>query len=165
MVAGCKRFLKNPAATAVLARAAGGSPLFGLMPPLSFRDLSLLAMTGFVAAGCGLGGRSAHVSGQVTLKGKPLPEAAQAFITFASDADPKASVSAPIAAGHYDAPNTPVGPCHVFFEITTTGPEKMSERTGQPYRDIINHVPDRYAEGIPLDVTGDLPSQDFDLAD
>ncbi|MFM1902298.1 MAG: hypothetical protein RLZZ440_198, partial [Planctomycetota bacterium] len=96
---------------------------------------------GLVAVGCGLGGQTAHVAGQVTLKGKPLPEAAQAFITFASDADPNASVSVPITSGHYDAPKVPFGPCHVFFEITTTGPEKMSERTGQPYRDIVNHVP------------------------
>lgn len=118
-----------------------------------------------MVAGCGVGGRVAHVSGQVTLRGKPLPESAQAFLTFVAASDSKRSVSVPITAGRYDSPETPVGPCRAFFEITTTGPEKISDRTGQPYRDVISHVPAGAAEGIPLEVTGDIPDQNFDLTD
>ena len=127
--------------------------------------LWLLAGAAALAAGCGVGGTVAHVSGQVTLRGKPLPESAQAFITFVAAADSKRSASVPIAAGRYDSPETPVGPCRAFFEITTTGPEKISDRTGQPYRDVISHVPAGVAEGIPLEVTGDKPDQNFDLTD
>lgn len=121
-------------------------------------------MVAFVA-GCGVGGKVTHLSGEVTLRGKPLPSNAQAFITFVSAADSKRSVSVPIAAGRYDSPDTPFGPCRAFFEITTTGPEKISDRTGQPYRDVISHVPAGVAEGIPLEVTGDKPDQNFDLTD
>lgn len=127
--------------------------------------LWLLAGAAVLGVGCGSGGQTAHVSGQVTLRGKPLPEGAQAFVTFESNADPTRSASAPIVAGHYDSPKTPVGPGRAFFEITTTGPEKMSERTGQPYRDIISHVPAGAAEGIPLEVTGDTSDQNFNLVD
>lgn len=125
--------------------------------------LTILALA---AAGCGQrGGSVAQLSGQVTLGGKPLPEAAQAFVTFASDADPKRAVSVPIMAGRYDSPATPIGPCRVFFEITTSGPEQISERTGQPYRDIINLVPAKHADGISLQVLESKPDQHFDLAD
>lgn len=126
---------------------------------------SLLAGLVALVAGCGVGGKVAHLSGQVTLRGKPLPTDAQAFVTFVSAADSKRSVSVPIAAGRYDSPETPVGPGRAFFEITTTGPEKISDRTGQPYRDVISHVPAGAAEGIPLEVTGDNPDQNFDLTD
>ena len=132
-----------------------------------YRSVGLpLAGLALAIAGCSFGGGSAaHLSGQVTLSGKPLPGSAQAFITFASDADPNRSVSVPIAAGRYDSPATPAGPCRVFFEITTAGPEKISERTGQPYRDIVNLVPARHADGIPLEVSGDNINQDFDLGE
>lgn len=121
----------------------------------------MLALTG-----CGLGGGSvAHLSGQVTLGGKPLPETAQAFITFAPAVYPNQSVSVPITAGRYDSPKTPAGTCRVFFEITTSGPEKISDRTGQPYRDFFNLVPARHADGIPLEVSGDNPDQNFDLVE
>lgn len=143
----------------------GGFSVFMRLDCHRPRCLWLLAGAAVVMAGCGVGGKLARVSGQVTLRGKPLPESAQAFVTFVSSADSKRSVSVPITAGRYESPETPVGPGRAFFEITTTGPEKISDRTGQPYRDVISHVPAGAAEGIPLEVTGDNPDQNFDLTD
>ena len=74
----------------------------------------------------------AHLSGQVTLGGKPQPETAQAFITFAPAVDPNQSVSVPITAGRYDSPKTPAGTCRVFFEITTSGPKKSATGPASP---------------------------------
>jgi hypothetical protein len=128
----------------------------------------LLLLTVFLfAAGCGAGGgASAHLQGQITLKGQPIPNDAKAFVTFVPDDKKGEAVSVPVTQGRYDSPNTPQGPVKVYFEINRpSGPMKKSERTGQPYQDILSLVPAKYATGLAIQVQGDDPKKDFQLTD
>jgi hypothetical protein len=129
------------------------------------RRMLLWMATVVVAAGCGAGGGgTAHWQGQVTLKGQPIPSDAQAFVTFVPDDKNAETVSVPIIQGRYDSPQTPMGPVKVFFEINPpVGPMKKSERTGQPYQDIVSLVPAKYATGVAVEVKGDDPNHDFQL--
>jgi hypothetical protein len=116
--------------------------------------------------GCGAGsGGGAHLQGKVTIGGKDVPADANAHIMFAPEAGkPEETVTAPITGSRYDAPNVPLGPVTVHFEITqAVGPMKRSERTGAEYQDVVNLVPAERATGIPLEVAGDKADQDFKL--
>lgn len=115
--------------------------------------------------GCGAkSGGKAHLQGNVTLNGKPIPDDATAFVVFAPDGKGTDSVSVPITKGHYDSSGIPRGELKVFFQITRPfGPMKKSEHTGQSFQDVANLVPDKYATGIPLKVDGDDPNRDFQL--
>jgi hypothetical protein len=117
-----------------------------------------------VTAGCGLdAGKTVSLSGNVTIGGKPIPSDAQAFITFATKSDgAERSVSVPIKEGRYESPRTPQGQVFVSFRINRTGPEKMSERTGELYRDIISLLP-RNQTGESVLVEEDNSDLDFDL--
>ncbi len=116
--------------------------------------------------GCGAGsGGGAHLQGKVTIGGKDVPAEAKAHIMFAPEAGkPDETVAAPITGSRYDAPNVPLGPVKVHFDITqAVGPMKRSERTGAEYQDMVNLVPAERAAGIPLEVAGDKSDQDFNL--
>ena len=134
--------------------------------PLRMSVLALMT-AGALVLGCGRSaGSVAQLKGEVTLDGQPLPNDAKAFVVFVPDKDPTKRVSVPVSNGRYDSPHTPLGAVTVHFEVTReVGPTKTSERTGQPYRDIENLVPAKYATGMSLDVKGDDPNHDFDLND
>ena len=104
------------------------------------------------------------VSGTVTLRGKPLPADAQAFVSFAPVAGGP-SVSAAVTSGSYASPHTPQGPLMAFFEITKPlGPRRKSDRTGEFYQETQSLVPARYASGLPVTIEGPT-TKDFDLVD
>lgn len=108
----------------------------------------------------------AHLAGRVTLQGKELPADAEGFITFTQQgaAKDEKPVTVPVTASRYDSPNTPTGKVKVYFDISRkTGPVKKSERTGTEYQDVVNLVPQQYATGIEIDVSGDKTDQDFSL--
>lgn len=127
------------------------------------QKLGLLAALVFFC-GCGPGSSpSAHLSGTVTIDGKPIPADATASLSFVPTDSSKA-VALPIVDGRYDSPRTPQGKITVHFSISRpTGPEKVSERTGEKYRDIANLVPPEHAAGMVIEVQGDNSSQNFDL--
>ncbi len=114
--------------------------------------------------GCGVGGTpSAHLSGDVTIDGKPVPADAIASLSFVPTKGGEA-VAVSIVDGHYDSPQSPQGKVSVLFSISKPfGPEKVSERTGEKYRDVMNLVPPEHAAGIAIEVQGDNSNQDFDL--
>ena len=124
----------------------------------------LLMVALLLMAGCGKGAApTAHLAGNVTIGGAPIPSDASAALSFTPSGSGKA-VSVPITGGHYDSPNTPVGPISVNFYISRrTGPEKISERTGEKYQDIVNLVPPEHAAGETISVSGDNLSQNFQL--
>lgn len=118
--------------------------------------------------GCGMSSvPTAHLSGKVTLGGKPLPSDSEGSITFTLEGSTKnkGTVSVPINIGDssYDSPDTPRGPVKAYFSIIRKGPAKMSQRTGQQYHDIINLVPNKYATGVDVEVEEDNSNQDFNL--
>jgi hypothetical protein len=108
---------------------------------------------------------SAPISGTVTLRGKPLPADAAAFISFTSATPGAAAVSASITRGRYECPHAPQGQVTAFFEITRpAGPPRKSDRTGELYQETQSPVPARYASGLPLTLDGPT-TRDFDLVD
>jgi hypothetical protein len=115
------------------------------------------------ASGCGFGGDTAHLAGSVSIGGKPVPADAEASLSFTSP-DGENTVAVKIVDSKYDSPKTPTGTVTVHFNIQQpVGPAKVSERTGQQYRDMQNMVPPQYAAGTPLEVTGDDQNRNFDL--
>jgi hypothetical protein len=133
--------------------------------PAAMWQLPILFAFVISTTGCGTtNGGATRLQGQVTLNGKPLPADAKAFVTFVPEGNPGKAVSVPVTNGNYDSPDTPVGKVNVQFEISReVGPTKTSERTGQSYREMENLVPGKYSTGLPLEVTGDNSTQNFDL--
>jgi hypothetical protein len=115
---------------------------------------------------CGCGRESspvAHLSGTVTIDGKPIPSDANASMSFAPT-EGGVAVAVTIVDGRYDSPKTPQGKVSVMFSISRSiGPEKVSERTGQKYRDIANLVPPEHAAGMVIEVQEDNSNLNFDL--
>lgn len=125
----------------------------------------LLGVVALIAlSGCGGGAaRTAHLAGAVTIDGEPVPDDADATVSF-SPVDGGQAVSVAIVNGRYDSPDTPQGSVVAKFYISRpVGPVKTSERTGEQYRDIENMVPPEAAAGVTLEVDGDDTSRDFDL--
>lgn len=104
-----------------------------------------------------------HLAGAVTINGDPVPNDAQAALSF----EPRGggeSVSVPITNGRYDSPRTPQGSLSVKFYISQhVGPIKISERTGEKYQEVANLVPPEHAAGTVIKVSGDNLNQDFEL--
>lgn len=106
---------------------------------------------------------TAHLAGTVTIGGAPIPADADASMSFVRVTGGK-GVTVPIVDGRYDSPQTPEGDVMVRFSIShSVGPVKKSEHGGVEYRDSESLVPQKYAGGTRLNVSGDNLSQDFDL--
>ena len=131
---------------------------------VAMRSFCLAFAVLFLLSGCGKSAApTAHLAGTVTIKGAPVPADAKAALSF-SPLDGDESVSVPITNGRYDSPATPQGSVSVKFYIShLVGPEKVSERTGERYRDFENLVPPEHAAGVVLQVSGDNVNQDFEL--
>jgi len=125
-----------------------------------------IAVCGVWLSGCGSQTPPpVPVSGVVTLRGKPLPADAQAFISFTPAAAGMPSASAAVTSGSYACPQTPQGQVTAFFEITKPlGPPRKSDRTGELYQETQSLVPARYASGLPVTIEGPT-TKDFDLVD
>jgi hypothetical protein len=132
------------------------------------RFVSLLALTATLGwcTGCGGGsstGNTAHLQGQVTIGGQPLPAGADGAITFRASAG--GAVTVPIAEGKYDSPATPRGAVKAYFSINKpTGKTYKSARTGTDVAETISIVPASVSKGIDVEVSGDKADQNFDLA-
>lgn len=108
-------------------------------------------------------GPAAHLAGEVTINGEPVPAEADAALSF-KPLEGGESVSVTITDSRYDSPQTPKGKLSVKFYISRpVGPVKVSERTGKEYQDTANLVPPKHAAGMTLDVSGDNLSHDFHL--
>lgn len=127
------------------------------------RKFGILAVA-VLLCGCGMESSSTtRLAGAVTIGGKLIPADAEAALSFVPAQGGKL-VSVPIVGGRYDSPNTPEGKISVKFYISQpVGPEKVSERTGEKYREIANLVPPDRAAGMVIEVQGDDSNRDFDL--
>ena len=132
------------------------------------RLVSLLALMATFSwcAGCGgssSAGNTAHLQGQVTIGGQPLPAGSDGAITFRTSAG--GAVTVPIAEGKYDSPATPKGAVKAYFSINKpTGKTYKSERTGTEVVEKASIVPASVGNGVEVEVSGDKSDQNFDLA-
>jgi hypothetical protein len=117
--------------------------------------------------GCDGGGSSntAHWQGTVTVDGQPLPGDATGSITFRPIGSGTArAVTVPIENGSYDSPQTPKGTVRAIFGITRpTGEARFDERAGREIAELESIVPEKSAQGVDIEVTGNNADGNFDL--
>jgi hypothetical protein len=118
-----------------------------------------------VLAGCGSGkpkAPSARLEGTVKLDGAPIAKGTINFIPQGSkQAQPD---SAPIIDGRYAAQAVPLGKVLVMIRASKeTGKMISIPDSKEQYADVVEIIPQKYAQGIPIEVSGDKPTWDFDL--
>jgi hypothetical protein len=125
---------------------------------------AVLLLTALGLAGCGARAPSyptVKLEGTVRIGGQPV---AEGFIMFISGGahDQAPPTRAPIVQGRYCADQVPLGQVRVLFSACrATG--RMIKEYSEPRPELENLVPEKYRDGIPLDIRGDNPQQDFDL--
>ena len=80
--------------------------------------VAVFVSTSSMLTGCDTGRRSdtAHVQGTVTIGGEPLPDDAQANITFVP-ATKGRSAGAAVTNGKYDCPDAPLGKVKAYISV------------------------------------------------
>jgi len=116
-------------------------------------------------AGCGGdASNTAHVQGQVTIEGQPLPADAIGSITFQPTTPGQGpTVGAPLEDGKYDSPKTPLGPLRAYITVQQPTGRTIDNARGAPAPEYKNIVSDQYGVGIEVEVTGDQDDLNFDL--
>jgi hypothetical protein len=103
---------------------------------------------------------SARLEGSVTLDGKPIAQGSLQFMP--QDVGQVPSTAAPIVDGKYVADAVPRGKLRVLLSATKeTG--KIIKEYSSSRPEVVNLIPEKYRAGIPINVTGDNPNQDFPL--
>ncbi len=102
----------------------------------------------------------AHLEGVVTLDGNPISEGTLQFVP--QQPSKEGPVTASIKDGRYVAPAVPLGKIRVLVGATKkTG--KMIKVYSEPYPEVVSIIPDKYRDGIEINVTGDNANQNFEL--
>ena len=123
-----------------------------------------VALLALAAIGCGEAGPNyphAALSGAITLDDAPVETGRINFIPGSGVAG--SPVAADVLDGRYEATEVPLGQLTVTFSLTKATGKMIVEGDREPYPEIISIVPPHYAQGLPLQVTGDNPAQDFHL--
>lgn len=123
--------------------------------------IAMMVLIAIGLSGCGGSNYSkAHLEGAVTVSDKPIAEGIISIVPLAGKHG--SGVTGPIAAGRYSLENVPIGKVRVYLTAV--------QRTGKTVRfgndDIpekISLIPDRYREGIELEVQGERMTHDFRL--
>lgn len=129
-----------------------------------------LLLVGWMVVGCG-GGKSpsgVRLAGRVTLYGQPLPPDAEGRIRFMpASAEAGHPVEASLVNSQYQVKNVPKGKLVVLFYITRrTNQLRIDLQSPEAYpKEEIweNLVPERYRQGIPIEVLEDNLQLNFDL--
>jgi hypothetical protein len=126
------------------------------------RTLAVILLMALLS-GCGPGKPtypSARLEGSVTLDGKPITQGSLQFMP--QDISQVPVTAASIVDGRYVAEAVPRGKLRVLPSATKeTG--KMIKEYSSSRPEVINLIPEKYRAGIPIEVTGDNPNQDFPL--
>jgi hypothetical protein len=109
---------------------------------------------------------TAHLTGNVTINGEPVPSDAQGSIVFqpAGGGGQAHPTEAKINNSKYDAPHVPQGEVTAYFNIgRLTGRMIVEAAGGSPFPEMEQLAPDEAANrGIKIEVTGD-DQKDFNL--
>jgi hypothetical protein len=112
-----------------------------------------------LVAGCGKSSSAvAHLTGEVMLDGKPLPEGASASVTFRPTGQVGQPVSAEIVQSRYDCPGVPHGDVLAVISISlptgrTLQGDLRSGESGREFESVMLSADQ--ASGIKLGVAGD----------
>jgi hypothetical protein len=116
------------------------------------------------ATGCNSGRKpgTARLEGRVTIDGQPPPAGAIGSIAFRPTGKGQPT-SAQIVDGKYKCEDVPLGDVVASVQLVLpTG--KMVSEGGRSFQELRNLVSSKHDQGINLNVTGDNPNQDFELA-
>ncbi len=125
--------------------------------------LALLAL--LLTMGCGGSGSGlAHVQGEVTINGQPIPADAIGSVTFQTTKGGQGkTVSSPIKGGKYDLPETPLGTLRVLISVQQPNGKTIDNGRGVPAQEYENIISDEHSSGIEVQIDGDKDDQNFDL--
>jgi hypothetical protein len=117
-------------------------------------------------AGCGQQGPTApttKLEGMVRVDGQPV---AEGFINFMPQGKKQAPpAKADIRDGRYSADKVPIGPVLVMIRAPKkTGKVESIPDSKSQYEEVVETIPNKYLGGIPLEVTENLKTKDFDLS-
>lgn len=128
--------------------------------------LVMIGMTVAGLAGCGQKGPTApttRLEGAVRLDGQPIPEGIISFIPQQKKQAPPAKGQ--IRDGRYTADNVPIGPVLVVMSAPKkTGKIQKIPDSKAEYEEVVETIPPKYLAGIPVEVTKDMKTKDFDLS-
>src|SRR5208283_4158299 len=121
----------------------------------------LVALTLLVPTGCRPRPKyaTATVSGRITIDGVPVPKGAVTFAPLPGTAG--ASVGSEIKAGQYHCSLVPLGKFNVTFMAHAAEPMTMIEKATGATREVPRDIlPPAYADGVPVEITGDRSDLD-----
>ena len=127
-----------------------------LRPPYAIAWLTALVL--LVSAGCRQGPKyaTATVSGHITIDGAAVPKGAINFAPMPGTIG--AVVGAEIKAGEYHCSLVPLGKLNVTFIAHAAEPMTMIEKATGATREVPRDIlPPAYANGIPVEITGNRP--------
>jgi len=116
--------------------------------------------------GCGRQGPTApttKLEGMVRVDGQPVAEGVISFFPQGKKQAPPAK--AQIRDGRYSADNVPIGPVLVMLSAPKkTGKIQKIPESKAEYEEVVETIPNKYLGGIPLEITENLKTKDFDLS-
>jgi hypothetical protein len=111
----------------------------------------------------GSGKPTAHLSGVITIDGRPTPSNAWGTINFRATSPGQArDTSASITNGKYDSPDVPAGKIMVNIQIVQPTGKTINDG-GRQIPEIRDLIASKYNNGFEMEITGDNPDQNFDL--
>jgi hypothetical protein len=143
------------------ARQGGGRPLARFV-----NQVAVVHVLAAMSVGCGKGARppaypSARLAGMVTVDGQPVAKGVLQFLP--PEGSPAAIIQAEIIDGRYTATAVPVGKIRVLFSGVKETGRVDTKSSSQPIPEVVNLIPERYRDGMDIQVTGDNDGQNFEL--
>jgi len=143
-----------------------GARQFGLFRRRPVTPVLAIILASLLSSGCDNGPAkpnypAARLEGTVTVDGQAVHTGTLQFMPPQGSKAPV--VEAQIKDGRYVADKVPVGKVRVLFTAVKETGRVETKSTSQPIPDVVNIIPERYRDGLDIEVTADSPKKDFDL--
>lgn len=124
-----------------------------------------LSAAAILCCGCGHAVNehpTAKLAGHVTVDGQQIDDGRIQFFPLGKGPGSGQAADGAISQGSYAADRVPIGKVRVTFTaIRKTG--RMINDGGHVFPELVSIIPDKYEQGMEIEVSGDNPSQNFDL--
>ena len=124
-----------------------------------------LSAAAILCCGCGQATNehpTAKLAGHVTVDGQQIDDGQIQFIPLGKGPGSGQATDGAISQGSYAADRVPIGKVRVTFTaFKKTG--RMINEGDHVFPELVSIIPDKYQQGMDIEVSGDNPSQDFAL--
>jgi hypothetical protein len=124
-----------------------------------------LSAAAILCCGCGHAVNehpTAKLAGRVTVDGQQIDEGQIQFLPLGKGPGSGQAADGPILQGGYAADRVPIGKVRVTFAaFRKTG--RMINEGGHVFPELVSIIPDKYQQGMDIEVSGDNLSQNFVL--